>query len=132
MTVNNNLVLMKLSTKIVSSFIANNSCTPEEILDLFKNIYLGLQSIEDRDRVTSHQSLPAVPIEESIQNEKIICLEDGKSFKMLKRHLASNYNMTPEQYRKKWNLPIDYPMVAPAYSKQRQQLAKAIGLGKVK
>ena len=99
---------MKLSTKIVSSFIANNSCTPEEILDLFKNIYLGLQSIEDRDRVTSHQSLPAVPIEESIQNEKIICLEDGKSFKMLKRHLASNYNMTPEQYRKKWNLPIDY------------------------
>jgi predicted transcriptional regulator len=132
MTVNNNLVLMKLSTKIVSSFITNNSCAPEEILDLFKNIYLGLQSIEDRDRVKSHQSLPAVPIEESIQNEKIICLEDGKSFKMLKRHLASNYNMTPEQYRKKWNLPIDYPMVAPAYSKQRQKLAKAIGLGKVK
>lgn len=132
MTANNNLALMKLSTKIVSSFIANKSCTSEEILDLFKNIYLGLQSIEDRDRVESHQSLPAVPIEESISNEKIICLEDGKSFKMLKRHLASNYNMTPEQYRKKWNLPIDYPMVAPAYSEQRQQLAKAMGLGKVK
>ena len=132
MTANNNLALMKLSTKIVSSFIANKSYTSEEILDLFKNIYLGLQSIEDRDRVTSHKSMPAVPIEESIQNEKIICLEDGKSFKMLKRHLASNYNMTPEQYRKKWNLPIDYPMVAPAYSEQRQQLAKAMGLGKVK
>jgi predicted transcriptional regulator len=123
---------MKLSTKIVSSFISNNSCTPEEILDLFNSIYLGLQSIEDRDKVTPPERLPAVPVEESIQNEKIICLEDGKSFKMLKRHLASSYNMTPEQYRKKWNLPIDYPMVSPAYSKQRQQLAKAIGLGKVK
>ena len=123
---------MKLATQIVSSYLSNNKCSPEEIIALFNTIYLELQNVENRDQITTTESVPAVPIEESIQNEKIICLEDGKSFKMLKRHLATNYNMTPQQYRKKWRLPLDYPMVAPEYSKQRQKLAKAIGLGKVK
>ena len=112
------------------AYLANNKCGPEEITDIFDNIYNGLRQIEKQEENRQNSKVPAVPVENSIQQDKIICLEDGKSFKMLKRHLARNYKMTPEEYRLKWNLPVDYPMVAPSYSKKRQQLAKQIGLGK--
>ena len=124
-----NRFVLKLSTKIVSSYLKNNKCDPKKIIDLFDSIYSQLKDIENRDIADNHTRIPAVPIEESIQEDKIICLEDGKAFKMLRRHLASNYDMTPDQYRSKWNLPADYPMVAPAYSRKRRQLAKESGLG---
>ena len=128
---NKNHRILKLSTKIVASYLINNRCKPTEIITIFDHIYEGLMNIEnrERDRETSTTIIPAVPIENSIQQDKIICLEDGKPFKMLKRHLASNYKMTPEEYRKKWKLPLDYPMVAPSYSRRRRQLAKESGLG---
>ena len=126
----NNQLILKLTTKILMAYLANNKCGPEEITDIFDNIYNGLRQIEKQEENRQNSKVPAVPVENSIQQDKIICLEDGKSFKMLKRHLASNYKMTPEEYRLKWNLPVDYPMVAPSYSKKRQQLAKQIGLGK--
>ncbi len=125
---NSQRLILKLSTKIVASYLANNKCEPEKIIDIFDAIYEGIKNIETRK--SRNFKTPAVPIENSLQQDRIICLEDGKSFKTLKRHLASNYNMTPEQYRSKWDLPPDYPMVAPSYSKKRQQLAKEAGLGK--
>ena len=127
----NNHFILKLSSKILASYLANNKCDSEDIINIFNNIYLGLKDIESQSNNFIKNYIPAVPIENSVQEDKIVCLEDGKSFKMLKRHLASNYNMTPEQYRSKWNLPTDYPMVAPSYSKKRRHLAKASGLGKV-
>ncbi len=125
------VLILKLSTQIVSSYLSNNKCDPESILDIFERIYSRLQNIEKLNQNHTMSKAPAVPIEDSIHEDKIICLEDGKPFKILKRHLASNYKMTPEQYRSKWNLPPDYPMVAPSYSKKRRHLAKASGLGTV-
>ena len=124
--------ILKLSTKILESYLANNKCDPNNIMDIFTEIYFGLKNIESQENSPAKNYNPAVPIENSIQEDGIVCLEDGKSFKMLKRHLASNYKMTPEQYRLKWNLPLDYPMVAPSYSEKRSKLAKESGLGKAK
>ena len=132
MNKNYDQLILKLSTKIMASYLANNKCEPENIINIFDNIFLGLKNIGTRDSNQSQLKTPAIPIENSIKEDKIICLEDGKSFKMLKRHLARNYNLTPEQYRTKWDLPVDYPMVAPSYSKKRQKLAKESGLGKTK
>ena len=126
----NNRLLLKLSAQIMASYVANNKCDPENLVEIFNNIFIGLKTIENGHQTSSTVTTPAVPIEDSVQDKRIICLEDGKPFKMLKRHLASNYNMTPEQYRSKWNLPRDYPMVAPSYSKKRRELAKKSGLGK--
>jgi predicted transcriptional regulator len=95
----------------------------------FESVYYGLDKINKGQTLTTHSLKPAVPIEESIKDKTIICLEDGKEFKMLKRHLATNYNLTPDQYRQKWHLPANYPMVAPEYSKTRKELAKKSGLG---
>ena len=126
----NGRLMLKLATKISASYLSNNKCEPGKIMDIFDNIYLGLINIHNRERKANNAKYPAVPIEKSVMDDKIICLEDGKAFKTLKRHLASNYKMTPEQYRTKWNLPTDYPMVAPSYSKKRRQLAKESGLGR--
>tara|TARA_B100001093_G_scaffold485758_1_gene520469 strand:- start:350 stop:748 length:399 start_codon:yes stop_codon:yes gene_type:complete len=126
----NNRLLLKLSARIMASYVANNRCDPENLVEIFNNIFKGLKTIENSQQNRSTVTTPAVPIENSIQHNRIICLEDGKPFKMLKRHLASNYNMTPEQYRSKWNLPSDYPMVAPSYSEKRRELAKKSGLGR--
>ena len=126
---NNNRYILKLSTKIIASYLSNNKCEPEKIVSMIDEIYTGLKSIDALGTDQLLAKVPAVPIEDSIKADEIICLEDGKAFKMLKRHLASNYEMTPEQYRLKWNLPANYPMVAPSYSEKRRQLAKKAGFG---
>ncbi|MDQ0543738.1 putative transcriptional regulator [Methylobacterium brachiatum] len=99
-----------------------------ELRPLFGNVYAALKRVAESHPVTVSE--PAVPVEASVTPDHIVCLEDGRKFKSLKRHLRAMYNMSPEQYRAKWNLPADYPMVAPNYAKTRSELAKAIGLGR--
>jgi predicted transcriptional regulator len=119
-----------LTANIVSAYVSNNTVPAAEIPALISQVHSALS------RVSSHQSVilseplkPAIPVKKSITPEHIVCLEDGKKFKSLKRHLRTQYNMTPEQYREKWNLPPDYPMVAPNYAAARSKLAKQMGLG---
>lgn len=121
--------LMTLTADIVSSHVANNTVAVSDLPHLIENIYNTLSRLGTGiERVESKQE-PAVSVRSSIKPDYIICLEDGKKLKMLKRHLMTHYNMSPEDYRTKWNLPADYPMVAPNYAAQRRQLAKKIGLG---
>lgn len=121
-------VTVELTAKIVSAYVGNNPVQSGELPDLIKTVHGSLQQLNGERREIIEQK-PAVPIRRSKTDEYLICLEDGKKFKSLKRHLKSKYNMTPEEYREKWNLPHDYPMVAPAYARQRSELAKQMGLG---
>ena len=124
--------LLALTTEIVSAHLANNTVPAPEIPALIERIYKtlsGLGSDNPTPTTNSDRPQPAVPIRKSVMPDYIICLEDGKKLKMLKRHLKTAYSMTPEQYRERWGLPIDYPMVAPNYAKTRSRLAKDIGLG---
>ncbi|MCK5575599.1 MAG: MucR family transcriptional regulator [Sphingomonadales bacterium] len=121
--------LLVLTAEIVSSHVSNNSTTPEELTNLIHDVFTALSSAGNAAGAKK-DLVPAVPIKKSITPDFIICLEDGKKLKMLRRHLRSQYDLTPEQYREKWGLPIDYPMVAPNYAKRRQELAKQIGLGR--
>ncbi|EFG85958.1 transcriptional regulator [Novacetimonas hansenii] len=118
-----------LTTDIVASFLSSNSLPTEQIPELIHQVYNALTSVEDKQEVSSVLT-PAVPIKKSVFPDYIICLEDGKKLKMLKRHLMTAFGMTPADYRTKWGLPSNYPMVAPAYGEQRSKLAKEIGLGK--
>lgn len=118
-----------LTADIVSSHVANNDTPAEQIPQLIHTIFDALVKAGHSEPEVS-APLPAVPIKKSVFPDYIICLEDGKKLKMLKRHLMSAYNMTAEAYRAKWNLPPDYPMVAPAYAEKRSQLAREIGLGR--
>ncbi len=113
--------------KIVSAYVSNNSLPLGELPDLITTIHEALQN---PDQVASSPPEPAVPIKRSIRPEYVICLEDGKKLKMLKRHLRTAYDMTPDEYRRKWGLSSDYPMVAPKYAAKRSELAKKIGLGR--
>jgi predicted transcriptional regulator len=122
-------IYIKLATDIVSAYVGNNEVERGDLPDLIRNVHTSLQSLNNANAITA-RSKPAVSIKKSLTDEFIICLEDGKKFKSLKRHLRSKYNMSPEDYRAKWGLPADYPMVAPGYSRQRSQLAKDMGLGK--
>jgi predicted transcriptional regulator len=123
--------VLGLTAQIVAAHVSNNPVAPEGLPGLIQDVYRTLNGI-GRDTppppVTEKQ-LPAVPIKKSVFSEYLVCLEDGKHLKMLKRHLATAYSMTPEQYREKWGLSPDYPMVAPNYAKHRSSLAKKIGLG---
>ena len=124
--------LLALTTEIVSSHLANNSVPAMEIPALIERVYKSLSTLgTDTPTLssTNERPQPAVPIRKSVMPDYIICLEDGKKLKMLKRHLKTAYSMTPEQYRERWGLPNDYPMVAPNYAKTRSRLAKDIGLG---
>jgi len=114
-------------SKIVSAFVSNNSVPSSELPDLITTVHEALQN---PDHVASSPPEPAVPIKKSIRPNYIICLEDGKKLKMLKRHLRTAFNMTPDEYRQKWGLDSDYPMVAPKYAARRSELAKQIGLGR--
>ncbi len=120
--------ILALTAEIVSSHVANNRVELAKIPAMIEEIYAALANlgapVANRDRTQ-----PAVPIKKSVTPEHIICLEDGKKLKMLKRHLRTAYNMSPQEYRERWGLPQDYPMVAPNYAKQRSNLAKKIGLG---
>ena len=122
--------LMALTSEIVSSYVSNNAVQINEIPTVIEQVYKGLTIISGENQTASiDRPQPAVPIKRSITPDYLICLEDGKKLKMLKRHLKTAYNMTPEEYRERWGLPADYPMVAPNYAERRSKLAKDIGLG---
>ena len=122
---------IQLTANIVSAYVSNNTVSSAEIPTLISQVYSALMRVTNGGHVaTPAEPLkPAVPVKRSITAEYIICLEDGKKFKSLKRHLRTQYDMTPDQYRAKWNLAPDYPMVAPNYAAARSQLAKQMGLG---
>jgi predicted transcriptional regulator len=122
---------IRLTANIVSAYVSNNIVSSSEIPALISQVYSALTRVSNGAQVaTPTEPLkPAVPVKRSITAEYVVCLEDGKKFKSLKRHLRTQYNMTPDQYRSKWNLPPDYPMVAPNYAAARSQLAKQMGLG---
>lgn len=121
--------LLALTADIVASHFANNTVAPAEVPGVIESVYATLARLGTPVVVPVPKQEPAVSIRSSIKPDHIVCLEDGKKLKMLKRHLMTHYQMTPEQYRAKWDLPADYPMVAPNYAEQRRNLAKKIGLG---
>jgi predicted transcriptional regulator len=121
---------IELTADIVSAYVSNNSVPASDISALISQIHSALLRVSNgQGEVVSESLKPAVAVKKSITPEFLICLEDGKKFKSLKRHLRTQYNMTPEHYREKWGLPPDYPMVAPKYAEARSQLAKQMGLG---
>ncbi|MBV1832981.1 MucR family transcriptional regulator [Novacetimonas pomaceti] len=120
---------LELTTQIVSAHVSNNAVGADTVPDLIKQVYQALTSL-DQPAAEPEKLQPAVPIKRSVFPDYIVCLEDGKKLKMLKRHLQSAYGMTPEQYRERWGLPSDYPMVAPNYAERRSTLAREIGLGR--
>lgn len=120
--------LLGLTADIVASHVSNNKVEVAELSNLIQEVYRTLAAVDETGG-TKERPQPAVPVRRSVTPDYIICLEDGKKLKMLKRHLKTAFNMTPKEYRERWDLPADYPMVAPNYAKQRSQLAKNIGLG---
>ncbi|MDD2325853.1 MAG: MucR family transcriptional regulator [Alphaproteobacteria bacterium] len=121
--------LLSMATQIISSYVSHNIVSTTDLPALMATVYQNLSRLGSIQTTPEARPDPAVPVRKSVMPEYIVCLEDGKKLKMLKRHLKTAYNMTPEQYRERWNLPADYPMVAPNYARQRSKLAKQIGLG---
>ncbi len=121
--------ILALTTEIVSAYLSNNSTASGEIPGIIEQVFKTLSNVNAEGSLMADRPQPSVPIKKSVNPDYIVCLEDGKKLKMLKRYLKTAYNMTPEQYRERWGLPSDYPMVAPNYAKQRSKLAKDIGLG---
>ncbi|PWG02942.1 MucR family transcriptional regulator [Sphingosinicella humi] len=128
-TDNLNETLITLTADIVSAHVSNNSVAVNDLPALIQNVHGALKVLGTRDEEPEVKQEPAVSIRASVKPDYIVCLEDGKKLKMLKRHLMTHYNMTPDEYRQKWGLNADYPMVAPNYAEQRRTLAKKIGLG---
>jgi predicted transcriptional regulator len=124
---NDQSVSLNLVTEIVCAFLSNNSISNNQIPDLITSVHHTLMNVGEKAPETLE---PAVPIKKSVEPDYIICLEDGKKFKTLKRHLKTAFDLSPKEYRQKWGLPDDYPLVAPKYAVRRRQLAKKIGLGK--
>ena len=120
--------VLGLTAQIVSAHVSNNSVAPDALPGLIQEVYRTLAGV-GKEIVLPDKPQPAVPVRKSVFPDHIVCLEDGKKLKMLKRHLKTSYDLTPEQYREKWQLPPDYPMVAPSYARHRSSLAKKIGLG---
>ena|SRR5438067_3808916 len=125
----NHDTLITLTADIVAAHVSNNSVAVNDLPNLITNVHGALAGLGAAEAAPEAKPEPKVPVRSSVKPDYIVCLEDGKKLKMLKRHLATRYNMTPDQYRQKWNLPADYPMVAPNYAEQRRTLAKSIGLG---
>jgi predicted transcriptional regulator len=121
--------LLTLTADIVAAHVSNNSVAVNDLPNLIQNVHSALSGIAGSSAAVEPKPEPKVSIRASIKPDYIVCLEDGKKLKMLKRHLMTHYNMTPDQYRQKWGLASDYPMVAPNYAEQRRTLAKSIGLG---
>ena len=121
--------LLTLTADIVAAHVSNNSVAVNDLPNLIQNVHSALSGISQSSSTPEPKPEPKVSIRSSVKPDFIVCLEDGKKLKMLKRHLMTHYNMTPEQYRQKWGLSPDYPMVAPNYAEQRRNLAKSIGLG---
>lgn len=123
-------LLIELTSEIVAAFVTNNSVAAADLPSLIVNVHGALGGVSGSGiPEVIEKPKPAVPVRRSIQHEYLICLEDGQKFKSLKRHLMTHYGLSPEQYREKWELPADYPMVAPAYAEARSRLAKEMGLG---
>ncbi|MEQ8442201.1 MAG: MucR family transcriptional regulator [Alphaproteobacteria bacterium] len=122
--------LLQLTSEIVAAHVSNNSVPSSELSGLIEQVYRTLEQVGKAPEPEADKPIPAVPIRKSVHDDYLVCLEDGKQLKMLKRHLKTAYNMTPDEYRERWGLPADYPMVAPNYAKQRSKLAKDIGLGR--
>jgi len=123
--------MLKLAVNIVTAYVGNNPLPAGQIPELIHTVYGSLNGLgQTQADVKAETQKPAVPVRKSVFPDYIICLEDGKKLKMLKRHLRTNYNMTPDEYRAKWGLSADYPMVAPNYAAQRSEFAKKIGLGR--
>ena len=121
---------IELTAKIVSAYVSHNSVAANDLPALIDQVHTALTRVSGgHSDISSEPLRPAIALKKSITPEHIVCLEDGKKFKSLKRHLRTQYNMTPEQYREKWSLPLDYPMVAPNYAAARSNLAKQMGLG---
>jgi predicted transcriptional regulator len=123
-------LLITLTADIVAAHVSNNSVAVSDVSTLIGNVHSALAGLSGGSSAPAVALEPAVPIRLSVKKDYIVCLDDGKKLKMLKRHLMTHYGMTPDDYRAKWGLPGDYPMVAPAYAEQRRVLAKAIGLGR--
>ena len=121
--------LPALTTQIVAAYVANNTVAVNDLPGLIRQVHAALANVGGTAEIAPERPQPAVPIKRSVMPDYIVCLEDGKKLKMLKRHLKTAFNMTPEEYRERWDLPPDYPMVAPNYASQRSRLAKEIGLG---
>lgn len=122
--------LLAMTAEIVSSYVAGNALQPAGVPDLIRAVHAALAGLSQAGAAPKEKLEPAVPIARSVTGEHIICLEDGRKLKMLKRYLRTRHDMTPEEYRTRWGLPADYPMVAPNYAKLRSRHAKQIGLGK--
>ena len=121
--------LLTLTADIVAAHVSNNSVAVNDLPNLIQNVHAALSGVSGAGGAPEPKPEPKVSIRSSVKPDFIVCLEDGKKLKMLKRHLMTHYNMTPDQYRQKWGLAADYPMVAPNYAEQRRTLAKSIGLG---
>jgi predicted transcriptional regulator len=121
--------VLGLTAQIVAAHVSHNAVPADHLPSLIQDIYRTLSGMGQEAPIVADKQSPAVPVKKSIFPDYLVCLEDGKKLKMLKRHLSTAYAMTPEQYREKWGLAADYPMVAPSYAKHRSSLAKQIGLG---
>lgn len=121
--------LITLTADIVAAHVSNNSVSPDQISDLIANVHQALAGLGNEDEEETRAD-PAVSIRSSVKQDHIVCLEDGKKMKMLKRHLMTDHGLTPDEYRARWGLPSDYPMVAPDYAEKRRELAMKIGLGR--
>ncbi len=123
--------ILRMTAEVVSAYLSNNLLPANQISEVIHTVHTSLNALgAGKSESTAEPPKPAVPVKKSVTPDYIICLEDGKKLKMLKRHLRSTYGMTPEEYRAKWGLPADYPMVAPNYAQQRSEFAKRIGLGR--
>lgn len=121
-----------MTAEIVMAFVSNNTLAANDVPGLIASVHASIAGLDNPKPVEPERPEPAVSIRASVKHDHIVCLEDGKKLKMLKRHLATHYNLTPDQYRARWGLPADYPMVAPGYTEVRRNLAKSIGLGRKK
>ena len=124
--------VLRLGADIVAAYVSRNLVAPGDVPDIIRTVHHTLEQLThpSAPAPSEQRPKPAVPVGRSVQHDYIVCLEDGKKLKMLKRYLRSRYNMTPDEYRRRWNLPADYPMVAPAYAARRSDFAKKIGLGR--
>ena len=125
----NQIKMLELTTEIVVAHVSNNTLPVNDLPQLIQEVYKTLENVGN-SQLSIERLQPAISVKKSISPDYIVCLEDGKKLKMLKRHLRTTYGMTPDEYRAKWDLPVDYPMVAPNYAKQRSEFAKKIGLGR--
>jgi len=123
---------LQVTAEIVAAYVGKNALAMSELPSLIAQVHAAVERLTGEAEVAPQGPAPAVPVRRSVHDEYIVCLEDGKKFKSLKRHLRAQYGMTPKEYREKWGLPGDYPMVAPNYARKRSQLARNMGLGQQK